>query len=59
MSYEFLLPCIIRLDDLEEGNEPLVLSTNFDTGYLEQEGISSGNFGVDYESGYLTFEPNS
>ena len=48
-----------RLDDLEEGNEPLVLSTNFDTGYLEQEGISSGNFGVDYESGYLTFEPNS
>ena len=47
-----------RLDDLEEGNEPLVLSTNFDTGYLEQEGISSGNFDVDYETGYLTFEPN-
>ena len=47
-----------RVADLEEGQEPLVLTTNFDTGYLEQEGVSSGNFGIDYESGYLTFETN-
>ena len=47
-----------RLSDLEEGQEPLVLTTNFDTGYLEQEGVSSGKFGIDYESGYLTFETN-
>lgn len=47
-----------RLADLEEGNEPLVLSTNFDTGNLEQEGVSSCNFGIDYENGYLTFETN-
>lgn len=47
-----------RVQDLEEGNEPLVLSVDFSTGYLVQTGVSSGTFGVDYETGYLTFTPN-
>ena len=48
-----------RVRDLEEGQEPLVLSVDFSTGYLVQTGVSSGTFGVDYETGYLTFTPNS
>lgn len=45
-----------RVTDLEEGNEPLVLSINPETGNLEQEGISSGTFGIDEEAGTLYFE---
>lgn len=45
-----------RMIDLEEGNEPLVLSIDVETGNLEQEGVSSGTFGIDYDSGYLYFE---
>lgn len=45
-----------RLRDLEDGQEPLILSVNHETGNLEQEGVSSGEFGVDLESGYMTFE---
>lgn len=45
-----------RLADLEDGQEPLILSVNHETGNLEQEGVSSGEFGVDLESGYMTFE---
>lgn len=45
-----------RIQDLEEGNEPLVLSINPETGNLEQEGISSGSFGIDTEEGTLYFE---
>lgn len=45
-----------RVTDLEEGNEPLVLSINPETGNLEQEGISSGTFGIDDEAGTLYFE---
>ena len=45
-----------RLADLEEGNEPLVLFINPETGNLEQEGISSGSFGIDQDSGILYFD---
>lgn len=45
-----------RLADLEEGNEPLVLFINPETGNLEQEGISSGSFGIDPDSGILYFD---
>ena len=47
-----------RVKDLEEGNEPMVLSVDTNTGNLIQSGVSSGKFGVDYDSGYLTFTPN-
>ena len=47
-----------RVKDLEEGNEPLVLSVDTNTGNLIQSAVSSGKFGVDYDSGYLTFTPN-
>ena len=48
-----------RVKDLEEGNEPMVLHVDTNTGNLVQTGVSSGRFGVDYESGYLTFTPAS
>lgn len=47
-----------RMDDLEDGQEPLALSVDFDTGVLWQSGTSSGVFSVDYETGYLVFTPN-
>ena len=56
VSSEELASIEARLSDLESGQEPLILSINHDTGNLEQEGVSSGEFGVDLESGYLTFE---
>ena len=48
-----------RVKDLEEGNEPMVLHVDTNTGNLVQTGVSSGKFGIDYESGYLTFTPAS
>lgn len=45
-----------RVVDIEEGNEPLVLSINPETGNLEQEGVSSGTFSIDTETGHLCFE---
>ncbi len=48
-----------RVTQIEESDGPFVLSVDFETGYLQQTGTANGTFGVDYESGYLTFEPNS
>ena len=45
-----------RVTDLEEGNEPLLLYLEPDSGYLMQEGVSSGEFHINYETGYLEFE---
>ncbi len=47
-----------RVSDLEDGQEPLVLAVNSETGDLEQTGVSSGEFGLD-EDGNLTFEENN
>lgn len=47
-----------RMADFEDGQEPLALTVDFETGMLVQSGTSSGLFGVDYETGYLTFTPN-
>lgn len=44
-----------RVEDLEDGQEPLILSVNQETGNLEQTGVSSGSFGLD-DTGNLTFQ---
>ena len=56
VSSDYLSSIESRISDLEDGQEPLILSVNHETGNLEQDGVSSGEFGVDLESGYLTFE---
>lgn len=48
-----------RVTQLEEGNGPFVLSVDYSTGQLVQTGTANGTFGIDYETGYLTFTPSS
>jgi len=48
-----------RVTQLEESDGPFALGVDFETGMLQQTGTANGTFGVDYESGYLTFTPAS
>ena len=46
-----------RVTQLEADDGSFMLSVDYDTGMLVQTGSVNGTFGVDYETGYLTFTP--
>lgn len=46
-----------RVTQLEANDGSFMLSVDYDTGMLVQTGSVNGTFGVDYETGYLTFTP--
>ena len=46
-----------RITQIEANEGALILAVDFETGCLVQVGSVNGTFGVDYETGYLTFEP--
>ncbi|MCR5818695.1 MAG: hypothetical protein K6F89_06330 [Prevotella sp.] len=48
-----------RVTQLEAAEGSFLLSVDFTTGMLVQTGSINGTMGVDYETGYLTFEPAS
>lgn len=48
-----------RVTQLEESDGPFVLGVDFETGMLQQTGTANGTFGVNYDTGYLTFTPAS